>query len=51
VGFKKPAVEIFQKAIEWANVSPPKIFIDLQGTCRCRHLFRIQSIQFISMNN
>jgi len=29
VGFKKPAVEIFQAAIEWASVEPPKIlFID-----------------------
>jgi putative hydrolase of the HAD superfamily len=29
VGFKKPAVEIFQKAIEWASVEPQKIlFID-----------------------
>ena len=29
VGFKKPAVEIFQKAIEWASVEPGKIlFID-----------------------
>ena len=29
VGFKKPAVEIFQKAIKWANVDPQKIlFID-----------------------
>jgi putative hydrolase of the HAD superfamily len=29
VGFKKPAIEIFQKAIAWASVKPPKIlFID-----------------------
>ena len=29
VGFKKPTVEIFQKAIEWASVEPQKIlFID-----------------------
>jgi len=29
VGFKKPAVQIFQKAIEWAAVEPQKIlFID-----------------------
>ena len=29
VGFKKPAVEIYQKAIEWAKVEPRKIlFID-----------------------
>ena len=29
VGFKKPAVEIFQKAIEWASIEPEKIlFID-----------------------
>jgi putative hydrolase of the HAD superfamily len=29
VGFKKPAVEIFQTAIEWASVEPQKIlFID-----------------------
>lgn len=29
VGFKKPSVEIFQKAIEWASVEPEKIlFID-----------------------
>jgi HAD superfamily hydrolase (TIGR01509 family) len=29
VGFKKPAVQIFQKAMEWASVEPEKIlFID-----------------------
>ncbi len=29
VGFKKPAIEIFQKAIEWASVEPKRIlFID-----------------------
>lgn len=29
VGFKKPAKEIFEKALEWANVEPQKIlFID-----------------------
>jgi len=29
VGFKKPAIEIFQKAIQWASVEPKKIlFID-----------------------
>jgi len=29
VGFKKPAIEIFQRAIEWASVEPKKIlFID-----------------------
>ncbi len=29
VGFKKPAIEIFEKAIEWAGVEPEKIlFID-----------------------
>ena len=29
VGFKKPAIEIFQKAIRWASVEPKKIlFID-----------------------
>ncbi|MBS3920817.1 MAG: HAD family phosphatase [Deltaproteobacteria bacterium] len=29
VGFKKPAIEIFQKAIEWAGVEPEKVlFID-----------------------
>jgi len=29
VGFKKPAVEIFQRAIEWASVEPKRIiFID-----------------------
>jgi putative hydrolase of the HAD superfamily len=29
VGFKKPAIEIFQKAIQWASVDPKKIlFID-----------------------
>ena len=29
VGYKKPAVEIFQRAIEWASVEPEKIlFID-----------------------
>ena len=31
VGFKKPAIEIFQKAIEWAGTEPEKIlFIDDQ---------------------
>jgi HAD superfamily hydrolase (TIGR01509 family) len=29
VGFKKPAVEIFQKAMDWAAVGPERIvFID-----------------------
>jgi len=29
VGFKKPAIEIFQKAIQWASVEPKKVlFID-----------------------
>jgi len=50
VGFKKPAIQIFQKAIEWASVKPEKIlyiddtkeYVDAAGS------LGIQSIHFIS---
>jgi FMN phosphatase YigB (HAD superfamily) len=49
-GFKKPAVQIFQKAIEWASVKPEKIlyiddtkeYVDAAGS------LGIQCIHFIS---
>ena len=50
VGFKKPALEIFQKALEWASTEPEKIiFIDDQK----RHVdvalsLGIEGIHFIS---
>ncbi|OGP89950.1 MAG: hypothetical protein A2156_05875 [Deltaproteobacteria bacterium RBG_16_48_10] len=50
VGFKKPAVEIFQRAIEWAGVEPEKILFidDLQTHVEVAISLGIQGIHFTS---
>lgn len=50
VGFKKPAVEIFQKAIEWAGVEPGKILFvdDMKKHVEVGISLGMQGIHFIS---
>ncbi len=50
VGFKKPAVETFQKAIEWASVEPEKILFidDIKGHVEVAVSLGMQGIHFIS---
>ncbi|MGZ3536335.1 MAG: HAD family hydrolase, partial [Thermodesulfobacteriota bacterium] len=50
VGFKKPAVQIFRKAIEWASVKPEKILYidDAKEYVEVAGSLGIQSIHFIS---
>jgi FMN phosphatase YigB (HAD superfamily) len=50
VGFKKPAIEIFQKAIEWASVEPGKILFidDMQGHVEVAVSLGMQGIHFVS---
>jgi FMN phosphatase YigB (HAD superfamily) len=50
VGFKKPAVKIFQKAIEWASVEPEKILLidDMKKHVDMAVSLGIQGIHFIS---
>jgi putative hydrolase of the HAD superfamily len=50
VGFKKPAREIFEKAIEWAGVEPEKtLFIDdMKGHVEVASSLGMQNIHFIS---
>lgn len=50
VGFKKPAAEIFEKAIEWASVEPKKILFidDTRRHVEAAALFGIQGIHFVS---
>jgi HAD superfamily hydrolase (TIGR01509 family) len=50
VGFKKPNVRIFQKAIEWASVEPEKILFidDTEGHVGAALSLGIQGIHFIS---
>ena len=50
VGFKKPAVEIFQRAIEWASVKPEKILLidDTKGHVEVAVSLGMQDIHFIS---
>jgi HAD superfamily hydrolase (TIGR01509 family) len=50
VGFKKPRVEIFKRAIEWANVDPPKILFidDMKEHVEVAISLGIQGIHFIS---
>jgi len=50
VGFKKPAAQIFQKAIEWASVEPEKILYidDTKEYVEAAASLGIQSIHFIS---
>jgi HAD superfamily hydrolase (TIGR01509 family) len=50
VGFKKPAVEIFQKALEWAKVEPRKILFidDMKKHVEVAASLGMQGIHFIS---
>lgn len=50
VGFKKPAQEIFQVAIEWAAVSPRKILFidDMKSHVEAAQSLGMNGIQFIS---
>jgi FMN phosphatase YigB (HAD superfamily) len=50
VGFKKPAIQIFQKAMEWASVEPEKILYvdDTKEYVEVAASLGIQSIHFIS---
>ncbi|MEW6376418.1 MAG: HAD family phosphatase [Thermodesulfobacteriota bacterium] len=50
VGFKKPAVEIFQKALEWASVEPGKILFidDMKGHVEVAVSLGMQGIHFVS---
>jgi putative hydrolase of the HAD superfamily len=50
VGFKKPAVEIFQKAIQWASVNPEKILFidDIKKYVEVAISLGMQGIHFIS---
>ena len=50
VGFKKPDLRIFQKAIEWASVEPGKILFidDTRGHVEAAATLGIQGIHFTS---
>jgi len=50
VGFKKPALEIFQSAIEWAGVEPEKILFidDMKTHVEVAVSLKIQGIHFTS---
>ena len=50
VGFKKPAVEIFQKAIDWAKVEPRKILFidDMKKHVEAAVSLGMQGIHFMS---
>jgi len=50
VGFKKPDIQIFQKAMEWASVKPEKILYidDTKEYVKVAASLGIQSIHFIS---
>jgi putative hydrolase of the HAD superfamily len=50
VGFKKPAVEIYQKAIEWASVEPRKILFidDVKKHVEVAISLGMQGVHFIS---
>jgi len=50
VGFKKPAVEIYQKAIEWASVEPRKILFidDMKKHVEVAMSLGMQGVHFIS---
>jgi HAD superfamily hydrolase (TIGR01509 family) len=50
VGFKKPAIEIYQKAIEWASVEPQKILFidDMKKYVEVAISLGMQGIHFIS---
>ena len=51
VGFKKPAVEIFQRAIEWALVEPEKILFidDMKEHVEVAIALGMQGIHFVSV--
>jgi putative hydrolase of the HAD superfamily len=50
MGFKKPAVEIFQKAIEWASVEPRRILFidDMKKHVEVAVSLGMQGVHFIS---
>jgi putative hydrolase of the HAD superfamily len=50
VGFKKPAVQIFQRAMEWASVEPGKILFidDMKKHVEAAISLGMQGIHFIS---
>jgi putative hydrolase of the HAD superfamily len=50
VGFKKPAIEIFQKAVAWAGVEPENILFidDLKKNVDAALSLGIQGIHFVS---
>ncbi len=50
VGFKKPAIQIFQKAVDWASVKPEKILYidDTKEYVEVAGSLGIQSVHFIS---
>jgi FMN phosphatase YigB (HAD superfamily) len=50
VGFKKPAIEIFEKAINWASVEPQKILFidDMKKHVEAAVSLGMQGIHFIS---
>jgi putative hydrolase of the HAD superfamily len=50
MGFKKPAVEIFQKAVQWASVEPRKILFidDMKKHVEVAASLGIQGIHFVS---
>lgn len=50
MGFKKPAVEIYQKAIEWASVEPRKILFidDMKKHVEVAVSLGMQGVHFIS---
>jgi len=50
VGFKKPAIQIFQKAVEWASTPPQKILFidDIKNHVEVAASLGVQGIHFIS---
>jgi uroporphyrinogen-III synthase/FMN phosphatase YigB (HAD superfamily) len=50
VGFKKPAIEVFQKAMDWASVKPKKILFidDIKGHVDVAVSLGMQGIHFTS---
>lgn len=50
VGFKKPALEIFQRAMEWAGVRPEKILFidDMENYVKVAISLGMQGLHFIS---
>ena len=50
IGYKKPAIEIFQRAIEWASIEPEKILFidDIKKHVEIAVSLGMQGIHFIS---